>query len=333
MEFAGSVWGWSSKMLHSIGEAWLGRRPDTAKVAGTNPAQPITAKLATNNIPSHLLQLQKEGYAKWTIISHGRILRHLSKNCDINNPDAVTLFISEKEVSPARKARISDAYLKYAKSLNLPFIRPRYQAEDKLPFIPLQSEIESILEYSKSLRHSTYLRLAYETGGRAGELSRLQLKDFDFQRGTVRLTPEKHGRAREIKISPRLISQLMQVYAKYNSHPLPNTEAARKHLERIRKQLAKISCNPRLNLIHLHTLRHFRATTWYFQTKDLLYCQQQLGHRSITNTLRYVRLVDWKSDEYVCKAAKSLAEASELIEAGFDFVTTIGEIGLYRKRK
>src|SRR2546422_3017730 len=32
--------GWSSKMLHGIGEAWLGRRPDTAKVAGSNPAQP-----------------------------------------------------------------------------------------------------------------------------------------------------------------------------------------------------------------------------------------------------------------------------------------------------
>src|SRR5207249_11528633 len=99
------------------------------------------------------------------------------------------------------------------------------------------------------------------------------------------------------------------------------------------KQLAKISCNPRLNLIHLHTLRHFRATTWYFQTKDVLYCQQQLGHRSITNTLRYVRLVDWRSDEFICKAAKNPDEAIKLIESGFEFVTVINSVSLFRKRK
>ena len=40
MGFAVSLWGSSSKTLLSVGEAWLGRRPDTAKVAGSNPAEP-----------------------------------------------------------------------------------------------------------------------------------------------------------------------------------------------------------------------------------------------------------------------------------------------------
>ncbi len=39
------VRGSSSKTLLSVGEAWLGRRPDTAKVAGSNPAEPIYAKV------------------------------------------------------------------------------------------------------------------------------------------------------------------------------------------------------------------------------------------------------------------------------------------------
>src|SRR5207247_8053618 len=34
--------GSSSKTLLSVGEAWLGRRPDTAKVAGSNPAEPTS---------------------------------------------------------------------------------------------------------------------------------------------------------------------------------------------------------------------------------------------------------------------------------------------------
>src|SRR3989441_12965699 len=38
----GRHWGSSSKTLLSVGEAWLGRRPDTAKVAGSNPAEPTS---------------------------------------------------------------------------------------------------------------------------------------------------------------------------------------------------------------------------------------------------------------------------------------------------
>src|SRR5881396_3081170 len=152
MEFAGSVWGWSSKMLHSIGEAWLGRRPDTAKVAGSNPAEPIPTKPATfsADIAVHLLELQKEGYAKLTIVSHSSILRYLAKYCDLHDPENIRLFLSEKQVSPARKERIANAYLKYARWRHIHFDKPRYEAEDKLPFMPLQNEIESILEYSKN---------------------------------------------------------------------------------------------------------------------------------------------------------------------------------------
>jgi hypothetical protein len=60
---------------------------------------------------------------------------------------------------------------------------------------------------------------------------------------------------------------------------------------------------------------------------------QFLGHKSIRNTLRYTQLVDWKSDDYICKTAKSLSEASVLIEAGFDYVTELEGVRLFRKRK
>jgi len=260
-------------------------------------------------------------------------LRYLAKHCDLHDPENIRLFLSEKQVSPARKERIANAYLKYARWRHLRFDKPRYEAEDKLPFIPLQNEIESILEYSKNLRHGTYLRLVYESGMRAGEASRLQFKDFDFERRTVRITPEKRGRAREVKLSNKLCAMIMQVFASYSKNPLPNATAARKHLERIRKQLSRISCNPRLLGIHLHTLRHFRATTLYHQTKDILYVKEFLGHRSIANTLKYTHLVDWQSDDFVCKAARTVEEASKLIESGFDFVTQVDEVKLFRKRK
>jgi len=38
-------------------------------------------------------------------------------------------------------------------------------------------------------------------------------------------------------------------------------------------------------------------------------------------------------EEYVCKVAKTVEQAAELIEAGFDYVCEIDGIKLFRKRK
>jgi len=48
-----------------------------------------------------------------------------------------------------------------------------------------------------------------------------------------------------------------------------------------------------------------------------------LGHKDIKNTLKYTQLVNFRNDEYHCKVAATVKEASELIEAGFEYVTEI----------
>ena len=40
-----------------------------------------------------------------------------------------------------------------------------------------------------------------------------------------------------------------------------------------------------------------------------------------------------ESDDYVCKAAKTVEEARQLVEEGFDYVTEIDDVKLFRKRK
>ena len=99
-----------------------------------------------------------------------------------------------------------------------------------------------------------------------------------------------------------------------------------------RKIAAKLE-NPRLKQIKLHTFRHWKATTEYHKTKDILYVKQLLGHRKLENTLIYTQLIDFEDDEFTCKIAKTLEEASQLIEAGFDYVTEFDGYKLFRKRK
>ena len=279
------------------------------------------------------MELQKDGYRPLTIVSHGRILRHLARNCNLRDPEAVKLYVSQKAVSSSRKNRMVHAYAGYAEFRRLPFSKPIYQIEERLPFVPQEHEAVCILENTKNLRHATMLRLLYETGMRVGEASRLQFKDLDFEKRTVRVVPEKGSRARELRLSERLCSLLRECFARYPKEPLPPPEACRKHLERLRKKLAKTTCNPRLFQVHLHTFRHYRATVWYHTSKDLLWVQSQLGHRSIVNTTRYTRLLNAETDQFICKVAKTLEEAGKLVEAGFDYITEMDEVKLFRKRK
>jgi len=43
--------------------------------------------------------------------------------------------------------------------------------------------------------------------------------------------------------------------------------------------------------------------------------------------------VDFEGDEFVCKVAKNVDEAKALVESGFDCVTDVEGMKLFRKRK
>ena len=95
--------------------------------------------------------------------------------------------------------------------------------------------------------------------------------------------------------------------------------------------------NPRILRITFHTFRHWKATTLYHQTKDIVYVMRFLGHKNIKNTLIYVQLeeaiYDKQNDGYVSKAATTIEEVCKLVDAGFDYVCDVGDAKVFRKRK
>jgi site-specific recombinase XerC len=94
-----------------------------------------------------------------------------------------------------------------------------------------------------------------------------------------------------------------------------------KAVSKQRKTLAQKLKNERISAINFRTLRHFKATMEYHRTRDILHVMQLLGHKNIRNTLVYTHLVDFHSDDYICKVAKTASEARTLVEEGFDYVT------------
>ena len=73
------------------------------------------------------------------------------------------------------------------------------------------------------------------------------------------------------------------------------------------------------------------------QTKDPFYVQDFLGHKCILNTQKYIHLekllFDQQSDEFNVKVAKTVDEACKLVEVGFEYVTSIEGVQIFRKRK
>jgi integrase len=277
--------------------------------------------------------MKKEGYREATIRRYSRIVRTLSKTSDLLDAEAVKTEIARKNWSEGTKELACDAYSLLAKSKGFDFHRPRYERIEKLPFIPLESEIDALVS-GTGPKTSTTLQLLKETAGRIGEIWNLKWTDIDFERSVVTLSPEKGSKPRQFRISSKLSSSLSRLPRKNIAvFGAGNVEKFRRNYELQRKRLAAKLGNPRLHQITLHTFRHWKATYEYHKTRDILHVMQFLGHKSIRNTLRYTQLVDWKSDDYVCKTAKSLSEASSLIEAGFEYVTELEGVKLFRKRK
>jgi hypothetical protein len=58
-----------------------------------------------------------------------------------------------------------------------------------------------------------------------------------------------------------------------------------------------------------------------------------LGHKIITNTLKYTQLIQFKDDEYEVTCTTTVEEAKTVSAAGFECVTEKNGIMLFRKPK
>ena len=59
-----------------------------------------------------------------------------------------------------------------------------------------------------------------------------------------------------------------------------------------------------------------------------------MGHKKIATTLIYTQLLHINEDEeYVCKTATNIKQATNLIEVGFEYIIEMEGLKLFRKRK
>lgn len=176
---------------------------------------------------------------------------------------------------------------------------------------------------------------------RPDEVSKITLRDIDLQRELLSVRTSKLGAERTIKLKETAIMNLRTYIQRKNLTELnvrlfPKPDKLRQKWNRYRKRAYLNFRDQELLKIRLYDLRHWFATTEYIKTRDLLHVKYLLGHRYIESTMVYVHLAQGQintSEDYSCKTAKSIEEATALIEAGFEYITEMDGVKLFRKSK
>jgi integrase len=280
--------------------------------------------------------MEKENRSRRSVLCYRRYLGMLMKvGADLLDPESIKEKVAKQENWGDNTKRMATAvYKSFAVFNGIPFTPPKYIINQKLPFIPLETEIDSLIIASPK-RLATALQLLKEIPIRIGEALALKWTDIDFERNGIYVnTTEKNGKPRAFKISTKLMNMLNalsrkgeHVFGKANYGFMEN------QFTTTRKRLATRLQNPRLMQIHFHTLRHWKATMEYHKTRDILHVMNLLGHRNIESTLVYTQLISFESDEYHSAVANTVDEARKLLEEGFDYVCQKDDIMLFRKRK
>jgi integrase len=280
--------------------------------------------------------MKKQGLKDVTIEPRIRMLRVLIKSgVDLFDPESVKEGIAKQKTwCDGRKDNAVNTNNHFVIMHGLHWNPPKYKRIHKHPFIPTETELDQLIA-GCGQRTATFLQILKETGSRCGEAWQLQWTDINLKNRIITITPEKGSNPRQFKISMTLISMLNALPREQQKIWKAKLKTIRRSFQRSRKKIANTTQNPRILKITFHTFRHWKATTEYHKTKDILHVMRLLGHKNITNTLRYTQLIKTDDDEFISKVANSVEEACKLIEAGYEYVTEFPDKGvkIFRKRK
>lgn len=281
-----------------------------------------------------LLQAKNIGKAQSTLKCFANTLKIISRNTKLTDTEKVKTFIANLKATNATKQKYVVHYALFCKINNIPFIKPNYKQERKPPMIPSTENIDKIIS-ACTTKYATIFTILKETGLEAYELATMQRNQIDTQRGIINAIGCKGHNSRSFKLKENTAQLLREYLARYTKNqPFPSSKIMGEIWRRERNNLAKKLNNPELKNIPMRNLRHHFATTMYDKTKDILLIKQLLGHKKLETTMYYTTLNSFsEEDEYTAKTASNLKEATDLIEHGFQYVTEIDGIKIFKKRK
>lgn len=259
---------------------------------------------------------------------------------DLFNPRATEEYILSQKWSTRYKNHLLGAYDKFCKVNGIEWNRGKRLKEEEYPIkVPTEERINMIISASTKT-YALVFRIS-KYGLRPDEISKIILRDLDLDSGLLTVRTSKMGAGRTIRLKADVVDSLKEHIVRRKIKAIDTKLFARssrlKSMWRhFRTKAYENNNDPELLKIRLYDLRHWYATSLYIQCRDIFHVKEMLGHRNLDNTLKYIHLANSLinySEEYTCKVASNQAEAIKLIEAGFEYITEMDGVKLFRKRR
>jgi integrase/recombinase XerD len=233
-----------------------------------------------------------------------RFTKYLGRSPDTASAEDLRLFqlhLAETGVSSITiNATLTGLKFFFSYTLDKPELLRRVQRvyePRKLPLVLSVQEVARVLEAAGSMRNKAALSVAYGSGLRASEVCHLRVADIDSERMILHVVDGKGQRDRNAMLSPGLLKILRAWYreGREKRRLLPSgwLFPGQNPVNPISpRQLNRVFHNARSEAgiekqVSLHSLRHAFATHLLEQHEDIRVIQVLLGHKKITNTMRY----------------------------------------------
>jgi integrase len=291
------------------------------------------------------LIMRGEGFTE-TVLDHTNWkLRQIARNTDIFNPEAVKQYIAtakkktSEPIGNETKNKTAYAYHQFCERQNITWTKPYYRVEEKTPIIPTPESVNAIINTATE-KYTIIFKLLAEIGADGKELQNVSQDDIDAEQGVIRVRGVKGHNSGTYKLKPQ-IAEMLRVYLSKNpqEHPFPSSEAMGDQWRDTRRRAAKKLCKPELDKIELKSLRNYSGAQLYLSMpiRDPIAVMRHLRHKKLETTMHYIRgmALSNEPEDYICRIATDVKQASELIEKGFTYVTGEYKDGgkLFRKRK
>ena len=239
-----------------------------------------------------------ETYVRW-VYELTRYYRRSPETLGRDELRRFVLYLLEQRDLSASSVRQAVGALRFFYGRTLGWPRERYDVpapkeHQTQPEILGRPEVERILEATPNPKYRMMLRLTYAAGLRLGEVLHLAVDDIDLARRTIRIRQGKGQKDRSVPLAQALLPA-MAAYcaARQDRRWLFSAEGADRPLHETALQRTYQLAKRRAGIRKrggVHGLRHASATHLLEAGVPLARIQQQLGHRSITTTMRYVHL-------------------------------------------
>lgn len=206
---------------------------------------------------------------------------------------------AKKKSTSTRRVYASALKFLYGVTLQQPELAAKIvgpkRVTQRLPDVISRSDIERLIEATRSMKHKAILMLAYGAGLRVSEVCALRTEDIDSQRMVVHIRQGKRKRDRYVMLPARVLEMLRDYWREERPKgsflfpgARPGTCIA---ISSVQKYLEKSANRAKLaKHVSPHVLRHTFATHLLDAGTDVSVIQKLLGHASISTTMRYARV-------------------------------------------